>query len=169
MQRYLLRPRREFAGDANEDERHFRLAEAQFMRMAGGHRVEAVEYIVNPPLLAAFEAKQREFLERDGTGAAILGFHGTTTDANIESILANNFDLARLAANTGNTGYFGAGIYFSEVARVAAGYTRGRVNKVLLCKLLPGREYKIGGQHHKRNLQLLVMYDTTLRHLIGRL
>ena len=76
MQRYLLRPRREFAGEADEEERHFRLAEAQFMRMAGGHRVESVEYIVNPPLLAAFEAKQREFLERDDTGGAILGFHG---------------------------------------------------------------------------------------------
>ena len=59
--------------------------------------------------------------------------------------MTNNFDLARLAGNTGNTGYFGAGIYFSEVANVAAGYTRGRVNKVLLCKLLLGREYKIGG------------------------
>lgn len=31
------------------------------------------------------------------------------------------------------------------MARTAEAYTRGRVNKVLLCKLLPGREYKIGG------------------------
>ena len=69
MQRYLLRPRREFAGDADEDERHFRLAEAQFMRMAGGHRVEAGEYIVNPPLLAAFAAKQPAVVAREGAGA----------------------------------------------------------------------------------------------------
>ncbi len=59
------------------------------------------------------EAKQREFVERDGVAPTILSFHGTTADANIESILAQNFDLARLAANTGNRGYYGAGIYFS--------------------------------------------------------
>ena len=85
--------------------------------MGGGHRVVQVEYVVNPPLLAAFEAKQREFVERDGVAPTILSFHGTTADANIESILAQNFDLARLAANTGNRGYYGAGIYFSVRAQ----------------------------------------------------
>ena len=73
-----------------------------------------------------------------------MSFHGTTNDANIENILANNFDISRLAANTGDRGYYGAGIYFSERADVSQGYAGG-VNKLLLCKLLTGREYKIGG------------------------
>lgn len=144
MQRHSFFPRREFRG--TEEDIHFRNAEAQFHRTQGGHAVTQVEYVINPPFLAAFEAKEREFTERYGADGVhtILAFHGTTNDANIESILANNFDITRLAANTGNRGYFGAGIYFSEVARGSLGYARGH-NKLLLCKLLTGREYRIGG------------------------
>lgn len=146
MQRYTFHPQREYRG--TEDDIHFRSAEAQFHRTNGGHAVTAVEYIINPPLVAAFEAKKREFVERHGADGmrTILAFHGTTNDVNIESILANNFDISRLAANTGNRGYFGAGIYFSEIAKVSTGYARGH-NKLLLCKLLTGREYKIGGSN----------------------
>ena len=144
IQRHIFQSRREFTGA--EDDIHFRNAEAQFLRMGGGHKVQQVEYIVNPPLLAAFEAKQREFAEWYGEGGhhTILSFHGTTNDANIENILANNFDIGRLAAGSGDRGYYGAGIYFSERADVSQGYAGG-VNKLLLCKLLTGREYKIGG------------------------
>ena len=131
--------------EGSEPDRHFRLAEAQFSRMGGAHKVEAVEVIINPPLLRVFEAKQRELLERDGVDTTILSFHGTTSEANIESIVAHNFDIGMLAANTGNRGHYGAGIYFSEHANVAEGYARGRIRKVLLCKLLLGREYNIGG------------------------
>ena len=42
-------------------------------------------------------------------------------------------------------GAYGAGLYFSEKAEVATGYTGNRVNQVLLCKLLIGKEYRIGG------------------------
>merc|ERR1711939_289570 len=112
--------------------------------MGGGHRVERVEYVVNPILLAAFEAKRSEFIERDGEDSVqtILSFHGTTSEANIENILHNNFDLSRLASHTGNRGYYGAGIYFSEHANTAAAYAGGE-KKVLRCKLLTGREYRV--------------------------
>ena len=43
---------------------------------------------------ALFARMLREFVERDGVAPTILSFHGTTADANIESILAQNFDLA---------------------------------------------------------------------------
>jgi hypothetical protein len=148
MQRHTFRPRREVTG--TEDEIHFRNAEAQFMRQQGGHTVQQVEYIVNPPLVEAFRAKQREFIQRDGEASVhtILCFHGTTNEANIENILTNNFDIGRLAANTGNRGAYGAGIYFSELANVSAAYAaRGQVTKLLLCKLLTGREFKIGGSN----------------------
>jgi hypothetical protein len=67
----------------------------------------------------------------------ILSFHGTTSEANIESACSR-------CANTGNRGHYG-GIYFSEHANVAEGYARGRISKVLLCTLLLGREYNIVG------------------------
>jgi hypothetical protein len=144
MQRHVFRPQREFTQSAAEI--HFRHAEAQFLRTGGGHAVTQVEYIINPPLLAAFKAKQREFFERYGAESAhtILSFHGTPNDANIEAILRTNFNMAHLAVNTGNRGHYGAGIYFSEKANVSAGYARGH-NKLLLCKLLTGREFRISG------------------------
>jgi hypothetical protein len=52
MQRYMLRPRRAFAGEEDEEERHFRIAEAQFLRMGGQHTVQAVEYAAPLPCLA---------------------------------------------------------------------------------------------------------------------
>ncbi len=159
MQRHLIRPRREITG--TEDEVHFRNAEAQFMRQQGGHTVQQVEYVVNPPLVAAFRAKQREFIERDGEANVhtILCFHGTRDDANIENILTNNFDIGRLAANTGNRGAYGAGIYFSELANVSAAYAGG-VKKVLLCKLLTGREYRIDADRHMLGAPLQPGYDS---------
>jgi hypothetical protein len=161
IQRHIFQSRREFTG--TEDDIHFRNAEAQFLRMGGGHKVQQVEYIVNPPLLAAFEAKQRQFVERYGEGGhhTILSFHGTTNDANIENILANNFDISRLAANTGNRGAYGAGMYFSERADVSQAYAaRGGVNKLLLCKLLTGREYKIGAGQQMLGAPLQAGYDS---------
>lgn len=145
MQRHSFLPRREFR-EGSEEDIHFRYAEAQFHRTQGRQAVTQVEYVINPPFVAAFETKRREFVDRYGADGVttILAFHGTANDANIESILANNFDIARLAANTGNRGHYGAGIYFSEAARVSLGYAAGH-NKLLLCKLLTGREYRIGG------------------------
>ena len=48
-----------------------------------------VEYVVNPPLFAIFEAKQRELMERHGQEGVrtILSFHGTSRQENLDSIL----------------------------------------------------------------------------------
>ena len=139
LQRFEILPRREWVEGSDEDH-HFRIAEAQFLRTGGGHRVQMVEYVVNPPLLAAFEEKQREFMGRHGPEGVktILSFHGTKTVAAIDNILLNNFDMGRNAR-----GRYGAGLYFSEKAQVAAGYDRCK--QVLLCKLLIGKEYRIQG------------------------
>jgi len=62
-------------------------------------------------------------------------WHGTANE-NIEPIMKDNFSLFHLGKNSGNNGYFGAGMYFSgEHIRVAYD------NKVLLCKVLVGNVY----------------------------
>jgi len=62
-------------------------------------------------------------------------WHGTANQ-NIEHIMKDNFNLKHLGKNSGNKGYFGAGMYFSaEHIRVAYD------NKVLLCKVLVGNVY----------------------------
>ena len=70
----------------------------------------------------------QEFTAR-GLGNYVLAFHGSSNVA-IDNIIITNFDLDRLASNTGNRGYnfllvklllnaplafrwYGAGIYFS--------------------------------------------------------
>ena len=70
--------------------------------------------MVNPPLVRKFLAKQQQLHTKNNQPSEVLlGFHGTK-ESNIPSIIQNNFDLSFLAKNTGNTGAFGAGIYFSE-------------------------------------------------------
>ena len=91
----------------------FRLAESQFARMAtqvGGQKQQiiSVDVVQNARLRAGFKAKQKE-LEGKGKGESLLLFHGTP-QANIESILKNNFDLSIVA----NGRRHGNGVYFSE-------------------------------------------------------
>ena len=90
----------------------FRLAESQFARMTAhtGQRQEitSVDVVQNNQLRAVFKAKQK-LLEEKGKGQSLLLFHGTP-QANIKSILQNNFDLSI----TTNGRRFGNGVYFSE-------------------------------------------------------
>ena len=91
----------------------FRLAESQFARMAthvGGQKqkIISVDVVQNARLRASFKAKQKE-LEGKGKGGSLLLFHGTQ-QANIESILKNNFDLSIVT----NGRRYGNGVYFSE-------------------------------------------------------
>lgn len=71
----------------------------------------------------------------------ILAFHGTKL-VNINNVVGKNFDLSKLASNSGDRGYYGAGIYFSEFPKVSIGY--GDTGKLLLCKVLPGKSYDYG-------------------------
>jgi hypothetical protein len=77
-------------------------AESQFLRLMGGAKycVTRVDYVVNPALLVPFEDKQKEFEARGVNHVPVLAFHGTK-DANIDIILKDNFQLSKLASNTG--------------------------------------------------------------------
>jgi ankyrin repeat protein len=130
---------------------HFRIAEAQFLRMAakypGDHHslgsvaVTSVRYCCSPKLLQAFEEKQRQYAEQLGEEHAQVtyGFHGTNSRDAIAHITKNNFDLKKVGSVT-DPGWFGAGMYFSEHTAVAAGYDRTG-GQLLICKVLMGKPF----------------------------
>lgn len=140
----LLPPKRGVKNDSEEF--HFRLAESQFLRLmrrlnVTSGEVTSVEYYINPELERRFKIAQDVMKAKYPTGEEselILAFHGTKPE-NIDSIVKNNFDIKRLGASTGDKGYFGAGIYFSEFPSTSMGYGGG--GKLLLCKVLPGKTY----------------------------
>jgi len=139
---YELLPSREFEDSAEQV--HFRTAESQFHRLSAGssYKVTKVEYIVNPPLVKQFQQRRlklAEHMEWNDT-RPILAFHGTSETA-IDNIVKNNFDFSKIGASTGNMGYYGKGIYFSEYPGYSMGYVRGG-NKILLCLILIGNSYK---------------------------
>jgi len=140
---HILPPKRARSFDAIE--MHFCLAESQFSRLMVStnmhYEVQSVDLYLNPDLMAKYEKMQAEMEQKyPGTNESkpILAFHGTRV-TNIDNIVQENFDLSKLASNTGNRGAYGAGIYFSEFPKVSIGY--GDTSKLLLCKVLPGKSY----------------------------
>eukprot|EP01084_Bolivina_argentea_P286661 491780_1 len=129
----------------------FRTCESQFARSCDKWGKEAnglnktineVEFVINPKLIKKFEAKKKQMMTKNVCKESdlnvILAWHGTNT-GNIENIVKNNFDLSKLGVNKKNKGYYGAGIYFSEFARISNVYGDG----LLLCKVILGKEYQM--------------------------
>jgi hypothetical protein len=82
-------------------ETHYRMAESQLQRMMQRVcTVRQVDVIVNPALEQAYEKKKKAFTKAKKGGTEILAFHGSTEQA-YESIAKTNFDVSRLASNTG--------------------------------------------------------------------
>ena len=92
-------------------------------------------------LEARWHAKRAEYDERFGKGehTILFAFHGTNQAA-ATSIVEEGFKISKLGSNTGNRGWYGAGVYFSEQNGTSQGYNRNS-NGMLLCKLLVGRPY----------------------------
>jgi len=152
--RVELLPTRCFRG-LTPREVHFRTVESQFLRMLGSqkNKVSKVEYVINPQLLAAFESKQEELAGVTGEEQhPVLAFHGTTSQ-NMESIVQHNFDIGLLSKGSGDKGWYGAGIYFSELPTTAMSYGKGE-KKLLLSKVLLGREFQCPGRMDGKQLQL---------------
>ena len=122
---------------------HFRIAESQFLRLTKERNlhlsITEVDYFVNPPLLDKFQKKAAEFQAKYGNNIEsefIPAWHGTKQE-NIENIVKENFRLEKLSAATGDRGWYGAGIYFSEFPDVSLAYG----SQILLCMVLPGKAY----------------------------
>lgn len=112
------------------------------MRQGSAYGCTRVDYVVNPPLVKAFNKKREEMAARRGLEYAkpILAFHGTPAH-NIPLILKTGFLLSKVGSTT-DAGYYGRGIYFSEFSSFSMGYSRGS-NRLLICKLLQGKPYRM--------------------------
>ena len=76
----------------------------------------------------------------------ILGFHGTDPK-NFDAIVKYNFDPRKV-----QTGVYGKGLYFSEFPDVSIDYAGG-TNKLLLCKILPGKSFDVSASCNMQPLQ----------------
>jgi len=143
-------------------ERHYRTAESQFLRLTRRFQLSIVKifYAVNPSLMRQFEAKKCEFDKRYGPDGhrVTLGFHGTA-QTNIDPICRNNFDISRLSRNSGDKGWYGAGIYFSEKPLTSLGYAHN-ATQLLLCLVLTGKPYRVPGRMDGASLK--AGYDSHL-------
>ena len=142
--------RRQF-DESDDGDSHFRICESQFMRSCSRssagtshgnmqRTLKEVVYVINPALIRRFQRKKEAMRRRLGAGGVntILAWHGTPS-GNVDSIVEDNFSISRLSQNSGDSGYFGAGIYFSEFANVSQGYGDG----LLLCQIMLGKAHRM--------------------------
>ena len=139
-------------------EGHFRNAETIFQRMTSEARAHGfanklmyfdilqIDYIENPRLANNFNQKRNHFKARGIDTQELALFHGTK-EANVDSIMSNNFDPAKSHRQR-----YGRGIYFSEFPDICLGYGQA----LLLCRVLPGRVKKHSNGSHWNTL----MFDS---------
>ena len=136
---HILPPKR--GRNFDDLEMHFCLVQSHFSQLMSNFELESVDYYVNPVLIRKFELMQEKLSKKYPNGDVsmpILAFHGTKS-AYIDSIVQANFDLSKLASSSGDRGFYGAGVYFSEFPNVSIAY--GVTGKLLLCRVLPGKSF----------------------------
>ena len=130
----------------DEGHTHFSTAESKFLSSLSkrpghpGYRVDSIDLVINPDILTDFQHKQAEFAKSGKPAKCVLAFHGTREE-NIDSIIQSNFSLDRIKRSM-----YGHGIYFSEFADVSMAYAAEASHtcrSLLLCKILPGKEYDL--------------------------
>jgi hypothetical protein len=122
--------------------------------------IDRIEPLHNPKLQKRYAAKRAEWSARRVGGLPVplneeLVFHGTPTEANLESILKVNLSCDRVGETTGNRGWYGAGMYVTRHAAAALRYNMwvGPVldrkqdfaapRRMLVCRVLLGRTFEI--------------------------
>jgi hypothetical protein len=141
--RHVLQPVRDY-DPTSAEQVHYRMAESQFLRMAeragraSKTTITQIEYYVDTKLERAFEAKKREYDRAYGAAKhqTRLAFHGTKS-ASIDSIMSGGFRLDKVGSAT-DSGWYGAGIYFSEQTAYSQAYDRAG-GRLILCQLLLGK------------------------------
>jgi hypothetical protein len=145
--RHVLKPVRNYDPDSAEQVL-YRMAESQFLRMlanrggTGTSTISQIEYYVDPQLERAFEEKKREYDRVYGAGKheSRLVFHGTRSES-IDSIMTGGFQLAKVGSTT-DSGWYGAGIYFSEQTAYSQAYDKAG-GRLILCQLLLGKPHQL--------------------------
>lgn len=139
---------------------------AKFGQSMGASKIQRIFRIVNPPLRRVFEDCRARFEKegRDCGGANVMElFHGTSRAAT-GAIARGGFDMRMVGSSTDL--YYGAGIYFSNMAAVSSGYTKcdgAGQGSMLLCDVImgdPGKDSKIVGNEYivSREQQLCPSY-----------
>ncbi|KAH9515167.1 hypothetical protein Btru_019414 [Bulinus truncatus] len=176
---FSLYPERAYK-EGSASQIHFRLAESQFYRLLTGDvsasiRVLKVDYVVSPKVVKRFRQCQENLKKTRGESFSypILGFHGTD-QKNIKPICENGFKAPgdRGFHHKTDSGWYGAGVYFSEFTKYSMNYISG-CSQLMLCQILPGKVYECSGLIHGAKLQAgydshmspckkeVVIFDTT--------
>jgi hypothetical protein len=114
----------------------------KFLTVIKSLNAKSVSNCCSPALCVRFERKLKELEEAGRKGDELkpsVAYHGTA-EKNIDLIVEGGFRLDKLAANTGNRGFFGAGIYCSPQASYCIGYCRGG-KTILVCAVSMGRRF----------------------------
>uniref|UniRef100_A0A7S0SAY3 PARP catalytic domain-containing protein n=1 Tax=Mantoniella antarctica TaxID=81844 RepID=A0A7S0SAY3_9CHLO len=126
--------------EAAPEQMHFNRAVTYLSQMAGAggmDKVQKVEYVVNPPVQAAYE-RNKAAMKARGVGEVTqqLLCHGTTPAAS-EAILRNNFSMDQCKGSQ-----YGLGIYFSTSTAKAKAFDKGAMIMSLVLKgkvhVMPG-------------------------------
>ncbi|KAH9487761.1 hypothetical protein Btru_069049 [Bulinus truncatus] len=148
---FSLYPERAYK-EGSASQIHFRLAESQFYRLLTGDvsasiHVLKVDYVVSPKVVKRFRQCQENLKKTRGESFSypILGFHGTD-QKNIKPICENGFKAPgdRGFHHKTDSGWYGAGVYFSEFTKYSMNYISG-CSQLMLCQILPGK-----GAHQMR-------------------
>lgn len=109
----------------------------------GKVRTATVKSVINPVLCARFEHAWKELREKRPEMQIVpsVAYHGTSTEG-VKGISQTGFLLSKLAANTGNRGFYGAGIYCSQHIQTAMAYCRVGA-QLLVCAVLMGKIKKV--------------------------
>ena len=111
-----------------------RFIESHFYKHCRGGMIETIDIVSNKYLKPLFKQKQNEFKSKDIPHLPIFAYHGTN-ETNIENILHFNFDVTKAKRQA-----HGQGNYFSENPNTALTYSDDK-QTLLLCQILPGRQY----------------------------
>lgn len=160
--RIKLWPSRSYApGDPKQY--HFRLAESQFFRMMGAeaskYTVQQVEYIVNPPLIKAYNSYRNKLISQ-GTVSnppdERLAFHGTSQDV-MELIITGGFKIGGQEVKVASGTAYGQGVYTSEEPAFAQRYikTTGLTSLLLVKVLLTPDTRKVFGSDQQTLQQII--------------
>jgi len=144
-------------------QQHYRTAESQFDRMlkhsgVANRKITKVEWIYQPHLVDNFEKTRSKYNKKYGVGKheELLVFHGTQ-EASISNIIKTGFKLKKVGSAT-DSGYYGAGIYFSELTATSIGYAK--CNKLLLCQVLLGKVKSLTAQQLMHGAGCSTGYDS---------
>eukprot|EP01084_Bolivina_argentea_P029355 54479_1 len=124
--------------------------------------MQAKNEVITKKLINKFDAKKKFLMDKyvyndESKLNIVLAWHGTQK-SNVNGIVEHNFDLNKLSESSGDTGWYGCGIYLSEYASISSGYG----DSLLLCKVILGKAYKMKTNQQQNGRGLEHGYDCHL-------